>query len=246
MPEHKNDMYGADLKPRGEDAPDVQPAIPAATVILLRDSTDGVETLMLRKNSDIAFGGMWVFPGGRIDEADRTDGADDEAAARVAAAREAHEESGLRIEPSQLVWFSHWTPPPAPRKRFATWFFAAEAHDTPDVVVDHGEITDHQWVRPQDALARHAAGEIDIVPPTWVTLHHLSQAAPAGALLERLANGAVKVYQTRVGKTADGVRVAMWRGDAGYEPWDATVAGGRHRLVMAENGFVFENDVERY
>ena len=41
----------------------------AATVILLRDSAQGMETLMLRKNSKIAFGGMGVFPGGRIDDA---------------------------------------------------------------------------------------------------------------------------------------------------------------------------------
>jgi len=41
-----------------------EPALPAATVIVLRDGVDGPETLMLRKNSKIAFGGMWVFPGG--------------------------------------------------------------------------------------------------------------------------------------------------------------------------------------
>ena len=44
-----------------------QELIPAATVVLLRDGADGIETLMLRKNSKIAFAGMWVFPGGRID-----------------------------------------------------------------------------------------------------------------------------------------------------------------------------------
>ena len=40
--------------------------VPAATVVVVRDGNDGVETLMLRKNSKLAFGGMWVFPGGRI------------------------------------------------------------------------------------------------------------------------------------------------------------------------------------
>ena len=33
--------------------------VPAATVILLRSAESGPETLMLRKNSKIAFGGMW-------------------------------------------------------------------------------------------------------------------------------------------------------------------------------------------
>ena len=47
-----------------------QELIPAATVVLLRDGAQGMETLMLRKNSKIAFAGMWVFPGGRIDVED--------------------------------------------------------------------------------------------------------------------------------------------------------------------------------
>jgi hypothetical protein len=42
----------------------------AATVILVRDSDAGIEALMLHRNSKIAFGGMWVFPGGRVDAAD--------------------------------------------------------------------------------------------------------------------------------------------------------------------------------
>ena len=44
--------------------------IPAATVVVLRDAETGLEALMLRRNSKIAFGGMWVFPGGRVDEED--------------------------------------------------------------------------------------------------------------------------------------------------------------------------------
>ena len=40
--------------------------IPAATVILLRDSNHGLETLMMRRNSNLSFAeGMWVFPGGK-------------------------------------------------------------------------------------------------------------------------------------------------------------------------------------
>jgi hypothetical protein len=56
----------------------------------------------------------------------------------------------------------------------------------------------------------------------------------------------VKVYSTRVGKIADGTRIAMWHGDAGYADWDAEVPGERHRLVMGKDGFVFENSIEAY
>ncbi|OWY60791.1 hypothetical protein B7486_67260, partial [cyanobacterium TDX16] len=45
--------------------------IPAATVVLVRDADGGgVETLMLRKTRGISFGGLWVFPGGRVEDAD--------------------------------------------------------------------------------------------------------------------------------------------------------------------------------
>ena len=40
----------------------------ASTVVLLRDSAQGLEVLLLRRNAKLAFaGGAWVFPGGAID-----------------------------------------------------------------------------------------------------------------------------------------------------------------------------------
>ena len=240
---HKNDIYG-----NVDDAKSVRearPATPAATVVLLRDTAGGPEVLMLRKNSKIAFGGMWVFPGGRIDAADYAGGSDADAAARAAAAREAKEEAGVEVDPAAFVWFAHWTPPPSAPVRFATWFFAAAASDQA-VAIDDGEIKAHQWIRPAQALAKHADGEIDLVPPTWVTLYHIARYRPVSALLQRLAAAPPRTYETRAVKRADGVRVALWRGDAGYEDWDADRPGPRHRLVMPAQGFTFENDVEDY
>ena len=87
------------------------PPVPAATVVLVRDRAEGVETLMLRRNSKIAFGGMWVFPGGRVEEADGAGLASDDeiGTARRAAVREAAEETGLVVEEPAMVAFSHWT-----------------------------------------------------------------------------------------------------------------------------------------
>ena len=238
---HANDIYG-DLD---NPAQETRPATPAATVVLLRDTEDGPEVLMLRKNSKIAFGGMWVFPGGRIDPEDYPADGDRDAAARNAAAREAAEEAGVTLDATEFIWFAHWTPPPSTPVRFATWFFAARASDEA-IDIDGGEIEDHRWIRPADALAKHAEGEIDLVPPTWVTLHHLSLYQPVDALLAELGAGDARFYETRAVKRADGVRVALWAGDAGYEDWDADREGPRHRLVMPEQGFAFENDVVDY
>ena len=239
-PKHKNDIYGDDLKAAGDGTP----AIPAATVVLLRDDPDP-RVLMLHKTSKIAFGGMWVFPGGRIDPEDHPADGDLDVAARNAAARETMEEAGIPSKPDDFVWFSHWTPPPITPKRFATWFFAAEAGGH-DVTIDGGEIQDHEWLKPARALERHAAGEIDLAPPTWITLHQLSLYGSTAEILDKLSGFETKVYETKISKDAEGIRVAMWAGDAGYPSGDGTVAGERHRLVMKPDGFVFENTVEVY
>ncbi len=85
-------------------------AIAAATVVLLRDAPGGWELLLLERHAKTAFaGGAMVFPGGRVDPGDPAVAADPalatgfaaltpvDAAARVAAMREAFEEAGVVI-----------------------------------------------------------------------------------------------------------------------------------------------------
>jgi 8-oxo-dGTP pyrophosphatase MutT (NUDIX family) len=47
------------------------PILPAATTLIIRESTEvGIEVLLLKRNSKLVFApGFWVFPGGRIDAA---------------------------------------------------------------------------------------------------------------------------------------------------------------------------------
>ncbi len=220
---------------------DVPAAIPAATVVLLRDADDGLETLMLHRTSKVAFGGMWVFPGGRVDDGDRhpDDADDDEVAARRAAVREAAEECALLVEPHEVVPFSHWTPPIQTPRRYSTWFFVARASDG-DVIVDGGEIHDHAWLAPTEVLARRDRAEVDLAPPTYVTLAELAAFATVDDVLaEALGRQPVPRYETRWASTEGGM-VAIWEGDAGYETTDPAATGGRHRLWMLESGWRFE------
>lgn len=226
--------------------------IPAATVLLLRGGDHGPEVLMLRRNSKIAFGGMWVFPGGRVDDADMVDAAtDDETgsdraeddvmrAARRAAVREVEEESGLDVAPGDLVTWSYWIPPPMPAmdrkvsaRRFSTWFFVVAAPPG-EVVIDNGEIHDFRWLTPADALDLHARKEIELVPPTWVTLTQLAQHRSVDAAM-KAADGEPPEFRTKpVGKSP---RMLMWRPDAGYDDGNPDRPGPRHRLVMASGGW---------
>lgn len=215
-------------------------AIPAATVILLRDGSEGLETLMLHRTSKVAFGGMWVFPGGRVDDGDRRpDDVDDEAPARRAAAREAAEECALVIEPDEVVPFSHWMPPAETPRRYATWFFLGRASDG-DVIVDGGEIHDHAWLSPREVLERRDRGEVDLAPPTYVTLDDLARFDDVdSALAAAAARQPIPRYVTKWAPVDDGA-VALWAGDAGYESGDPAVKGPRHRLWMSESGWRLE------
>ncbi|HEX9682763.1 MAG TPA: NUDIX domain-containing protein [Acidimicrobiales bacterium] len=213
------------------------PAIPAATVVLLRDRGHGVETLMMRKTSRIAFGGMWVFPGGRIDDEDRV-GPDDLAAARRAASREAAEEADLVVPPESMVPLSFWVPPAQAPKRFATWFFVARAPEG-DVTIDDGEITDHQWIHPLEAIAARDRGEVELAPPTWVTLHHLGRHDTVDDTMVALAHQRPGRYETRIA-SADGAVVTLWEGDAGYVAGDPSLPGPRNRLIMSDDSWRYE------
>ena len=103
----------------GSFDPAAVPVRPAATVMLIRDRADGAgsEVFLLRRTLGAAFGGgFYVFPGGRLDEADATDevaaicdGLDDTAASAllglahgglsywIAAIRECFEEAGVLL-----------------------------------------------------------------------------------------------------------------------------------------------------
>jgi 8-oxo-dGTP pyrophosphatase MutT (NUDIX family) len=213
--------------------------------VLLRDGADGVETLMLRRDSKLAFaGGAWVFPGGRIDPEDYPgdEVADDDAAvltaARNAAAREAMEEARLTVDPRSLVWFAHWTPGAIAARRFATWFFVGAAPEG-QVVVDDGEIRDHQWIRPADALTQRESGGIELIPPTWVTLHKLAEASSTAEVLADAEARDPEIFVTHIARV-DGGLASLWQGDVAYDDLDTEKPGPRNRLLMLDSGWRLE------
>jgi 8-oxo-dGTP pyrophosphatase MutT (NUDIX family) len=215
-------------------------AVPAATVVLLRDAPDsGLETLMVRRSSKLEFaGGMWVFPGGRVDPDDVPPDGDVIEAARHAAVREAREEADLTVDGDALVPFAHWVPPPITKKRFATWFFLGPA-PAGAVTVDMGEIRDHRWLQPADAIARRDAEEIELAPPTWVTLDRLSRFPDVATALADGRAREPEFFETHIARVEGGI-AALWEGDAGYESGDGDAPGPRHRLWMLPTGWRYE------
>ena len=102
----------------------------AATVLVLRQIADSasadsarIEVLLVRRGQRASFmANAYVFPGGRVDGADSQPTA--ELTTARCAARELHEEAGLRVDDlGELVSFARWITPSAEPKRFDTDFF---------------------------------------------------------------------------------------------------------------------------
>jgi 8-oxo-dGTP pyrophosphatase MutT (NUDIX family) len=116
----------------------------------------------------------------------------------------------LVFDARELRVFSHWLTPIGAPRRYNTWFFVAPAPDGEDGTHDDNELVASEWIRPADALARHATGHIDLIFPTEMSLRALSRYDNSHDLLrdldavERHANG-----QPAVVIDGTGQRVAL-------------------------------------
>lgn len=153
------------------------PLVPrdAATLVLVDGTLSEPRILMGRRHPDLAFlANKFVFPGGRVDEADLTahpghdlhptvtdqlltgmTGVPSAARARalaIAAIREVREETGIVLgDPDRpplhaLSYFARAITPPDRSRRFDTRFFMADAAlATVTVLAGDGELSDLDW-----------------------------------------------------------------------------------------------------
>ena len=214
---------------------EASPALPAASVIVVRRTHGGLEALLLKRSDELKhMPGLWVFPGGKVEVSDEGD--DDLEKARCGAARELQEEAGLSLPAETLQTFSHWLTPMVVKRRFATWFFIAEVGSDDPVTVDGSEIVAHDWWRPDDAIRSHHEGQLPITPPTLVSLHDLQVEDNPSVLLARLGERAPPRFFPRV--VRDGDQMAfLYEGDAAYESGDLSQQGVQHRTLGARGIF---------
>ena len=90
---------------------------------------------------------------------------------------------GWSLAVDQARMLACWTTDRSVPKRFDTVFFAALMPDQQEPVADEMEQFEPVWVRPQDALAQHQAGNFFMIFPTIRTLHWLSAFEQAGQAL---------------------------------------------------------------
>jgi 8-oxo-dGTP pyrophosphatase MutT (NUDIX family) len=158
---------------------EVTEARQAASIILLRDSPEGPEVLLVQRTPNQRFmGGAWVFPGGAVQAEDADHSA--------AAVRELEEEAGIALpEDAEVVAWSRWITPEEVKVRFDTWFFVAEAPPAAEATVDGSECVDSRWLRPAAALEAFARDELMLVFPT---IKHLEAVAQAESVADALHN----------------------------------------------------------
>lgn len=166
-----------------------------------RHADRGLELLLVQRNPEARFmPGVWVFPGGGVDDAD----GEGEAGFRACAARELAEEAGIEVDLAELVAYSRWITPRIVPIRFDTLFFLAlaPAHSPPKP--DGSETVDAGWYSPRRALDLHESGEMGLVFPTIKHLESLLPYASAEQALDAARRREVRPVEPEVvGEGAD-------------------------------------------
>ena len=273
------------------------PARPAATIVLLRPGlapeAAGPEVLLTLRPESMAFGGgLHVFPGGRVEPADRdprvlarSAGADE---SRVAAIRELFEEAGvllamhpdgalvgsdhrlvgelptlraalaageldlatllerhdLRLPADRLVSIARWQTPRAYPRRFDARFFAVELPAGATLDLDPREVAGHAWLTPTAALARMAAGQIQLWPPTSTTLQRLERITEIRAIRA----GLELVEGLPFTREEPGPGLLRLTGGQAFGPAARpanTILVGRERIVVVDPGDPGEAYIDR-
>lgn len=191
--------------------------IPAATTILLREAEGGAEVLLVQRHPQLTFmGGMWAFPGGRVESSDGS-GADPEQAFRAAAVRETCEECTVQLPENGLQLWAHWVTPSASPRRFDTRFYAARMPPEQTVVLDLSESIAFEWLSPARAVQMSHSRSLAISPPTHFILEDLRLSLDVHGSLEAMLRAeADRIVPCIVPRLAE-------RASGGYEavmPWE--------------------------
>ncbi len=167
--------------------------------------------------------GVWVFPGGALEESERPGDAgaelsvqEEERAHRACAIRELREEAGIALgEDTELRPWSRWITPEVVPTRFDTRFYVALAPPHSPPRPDGEETVEAGWFPPRHALERHAAGEMELVFPTIKHLESLLPYATSQEVLEAVGDRVEPVLPKVVGEGEE--RRIVLPGDPGYE-----------------------------
>jgi 8-oxo-dGTP pyrophosphatase MutT (NUDIX family) len=221
-------------------------ARPAATVVVLRPAAAAFEVLLVRRHDQVAFmGGAFVFPGGRVDAADREGAAGyaflrdsprfpdistgDELAYRRAAVRELREEASVSMEVDALSPIAHWVTPEIEIRRYDTRFFLGVMPPGQEARHDEGEMTDLAWCSPRGDAA--SSTDVDRPAPARAPSHAGVRAGMGSHHAHRAR--AAELHRGRWCADTHAAGRSLVSGDSrlGRATGDAVPAAGRPRMA---------------
>ena len=177
------------------------PAAPAASVILLRDGPDELQTYLLHRHARMSFAAsMVVFPGGKVDPVDHRQ----PDPIRNCAVRETEEETGVRLTPEDLQPWAYWVTPQVEPRRYDTHFFVAELPRGQQAADVSGETDFAEWCTPAAAVEAQRAGQIAMLPPTLSILLELLDLGSVASVRRAAVDRVVERVLPELIETSDG------------------------------------------
>lgn len=129
---------------------------------------------------------------------------------------------GLVLRTDLLAPWAAWTTPIFEPKRFATWFFVArlpEGQVTRDVSSESSSV---DWVGVADAVAQVEAGELAMMPPTYLNCLEVASLGTEDEVLAAAAERVLTMFTPSVTAVDGGHTLSMM-------PLHATLLAGRSR-----------------
>ena len=111
---------------------------------------------------------------------------------------------GLVLRTDLLGVWAAWLTPVFEPRRYRTWFFVADlpgGQRTRDVSSESDQVT---WLPSLEAVGAVEAGELLMLPPTYLTCLEVGQYADPAAVLESARGRSVEMFMPEVEETPDG------------------------------------------
>ena len=135
----------------------------------------------------------------------------------------------LALRADLLAPWARWVTPEMEPRRYDTRFFVAALPDGQQPGQISGEADRMVWMRPAEALDRHAAGELMMLPPTVYTLAELSGYDDVASVLAAAHARDLSPVRPRILFTGDEAHILLPH-DEDYDqvdPWPAYVEEAR-------------------
>lgn len=123
---------------------------------------------------------------------------------------------GVRLAGDRLVLCARWITPESLSRRYDARFFLAESPPDAEVSAELGELVEHVWVAPGEALERYFDHDFRMLFPTARTLAWLEEGDSVAEWRRRFLANATAPILPRLRRVGDEV-IPVMPGDARYE-----------------------------